>query len=65
MQLACAGKVLIHEGTNYPRFKLLLELTTLVRKIQVLRDALGIVHIVQRAAAVLRRSIPCNSGKRR
>src|SRR6202030_1485127 len=51
------GKILVDERAHHARFKLLLEVDHVVRKIQVLRDALGIVDVVERAAAVLRRSV--------
>ncbi len=52
-----SGKILIHEGANHARFKLLLEVNNVMRKIQMLRHALGVVDVVKRAAAMLRRSV--------
>ncbi len=51
------GKILIHERANHARFKLLLEVNNVMRKIQMLRHALRIVNVVKRAAAMLHRPI--------
>ncbi len=52
-----SGKVLLDERTDDAILKLLLKVDDVVRKIEVLRDAFRIVHIVKRAATVLRRSV--------
>ena len=44
-------------------FKLFFEIDDVVREIQMLRDALGVVDVVERAAAVLRRSIALQFGQ--
>jgi len=50
---SAAAEVIVHEGANDAIFKLALEIHDIVRKIQVLRDALGVVDIVEGAAAML------------
>src|SRR5260370_25118589 len=51
------GKILVHEGAHHARFKLLLEIYPVLRKIQVPCHAFGIVDVVERAATVLRRPV--------
>jgi len=48
-----AAQIVFHEGTNDAFFELRFEIDDVMREIQVLRDALGVVYIVERAAAVL------------
>ncbi len=57
------GEILIDEGAHHARFKLLLEVHHVVRKIQVLRHALSIVDVVERAAAMLRRPVALQLGQ--
>src|SRR5258708_5987968 len=49
---SAAGEILVHEGTHNARLELLLEVHHVVWKIQVLRYGLGVVDVVERAAAV-------------
>ena len=57
------SKILIHEGANNAFFKLFLEIHDVVRKIEMLRDALRVVDIVERAAAMLRRAVALQFGE--
>jgi hypothetical protein len=52
-----AGKILLDEGTHDAGFELFFEVDDIVRKIQMLGYALGVVNVVERAAAVLRGAI--------
>ena len=49
-----AGQILIHERAHDALFKMRLEVDHVVRKIQMLRDTLGVIDVVQRAATMLR-----------
>ncbi len=51
-----AGQILVHERANDPGFELLFEIDDIMGKIQVLRHALGVIDIVNGAAAMLRRA---------
>src|SRR5262245_20250923 len=48
------AEIVVYEGSDDALFKLLLEVDDVVREIQMLRDALGVVDIVEGAATVLR-----------
>src|SRR2546430_1272567 len=48
-----AAEVVVHEGADDAVFKLALEIHDVMRKIQVLRDALRVVDIVEGTATVL------------
>ena len=58
-----AGEVLLDEGANDARFELLFEIDDVVRKIQMLGHALGVVHVVERAAAMLSGAVGLQFGK--
>jgi len=51
-----AGEILIDEGPDDARFKLVFEIHDVVREIEMLRDALGVVDVVDGTAAVLCRA---------
>jgi hypothetical protein len=50
---SASAKIVLDEGAHNASFKLVFEVYDVVRKIKMLRDAFGVVHIVQRAAAML------------
>ena len=58
-----AGKILFDERAHDAGFELFLEIDDVVRKIQMLGDALGVVDIVKGAAAVLRGAIALEFGE--
>src|SRR5579859_7852306 len=58
-----AGEILLDERAHHARFKFLLEINYIVRKLQVLRDTLRVVHVVQRATAVLRGAVALQFGE--
>ena len=58
-----AGEILIDERAHDALLELLLEVHDVMRKIQVLRDALGVVDIVERAAAVLLGTVALEFGE--
>jgi hypothetical protein len=58
-----ASEILINERPHDALFKLFLEVDDVMRKIQVLRYALGVIHIIEGAAAVLRRAFALQFGK--
>ena len=53
---SAAGKILIDEGADDFGFELVFEIDHVVRKIEMLSDALGVVYVVDGAAAVLCRA---------
>jgi hypothetical protein len=58
-----AGEVLVHERAHHARLELLLEIHNVVREIQVLRYGLGVIHVIKRAAAVLRGAVGLKFGE--
>jgi len=48
-----AGEILAHKRTHDASLELLLEIHNVVGKIQVLRYGFGVIHVIERAAAVL------------
>ena len=58
-----AGEILVDERTDDARFKLLLEVHDVMREVQVPRDALGVIDVVQGAAAMLRRPVALQFGQ--
>jgi hypothetical protein len=58
-----AGEILIHEGTHHAGLELFLEVHDIMRKIQMTRDVLGVVHIVERTATVLRGAVSLKFGE--
>src|SRR5262249_9806861 len=48
-----AAQIVADEGADDALFKLLLEIDDIMRKVQVLRDAPGVIDVVEGAAAVL------------
>jgi hypothetical protein len=52
-----AGEILVDERTDNTLLELFLKVDHIVRKVQVLRHALGVVYVVEGAAAVLRGTI--------
>ena len=57
------GKILLDKGAHHALLELLFEIDDVVRKIQVLRHALGVVHVVERAAAMLRGAVALQFGQ--
>jgi len=57
------GEVLVDERTHDARLELLLEVHHVMRKIQMLRHGFGVVHVVERAAAMLRGAIALKFGE--
>ena len=58
---SASAEIVLHERAHDAIFKLMLEVYDVVGKVKMLRDALGVVDIVERAAAMLRRAL---SGER-
>src|SRR6267143_3826199 len=58
-----SGEVLVDEGADDAGLELFLEVHDVVRKIQVLRYGFGVVHVVERAAAVLRGAVALKFGE--
>ena len=50
---SAAGKILIDEGADDAGFELVFEIHDVVREVEMLGDALGVVDVVDGAAAVL------------
>jgi len=44
---SAAAEVILHKGTDDTLFELVLEIDDIVRKVEMLRDALGVVHVVE------------------
>src|SRR6476646_3238785 len=47
------GEILVHEWAHDALLELLLEIHDVVRKVEVLGDTLGVVDVIERAAAML------------
>src|SRR5262249_23047628 len=60
---SAAGEVLIHERPDDARLELFLEIHDVMRKIQVTRDGLGVIDVVERAAAMLRWPVALQLGQ--
>jgi len=60
---SAAGKILFNEGAHDAGFELFFKVDDVVWKIQVLRDALGVVDVVEGAATVLRGAIALEFGE--
>jgi hypothetical protein len=58
-----SGEVLIDEGADDASLELFLEVHDVMRKFQVLRYGLGVIHVIERAAAVLRGAVALKLGK--
>src|SRR5882724_2410199 len=58
-----AGEILLDERTHYTGLELFLEVDDVVREIQMLRDTLGVVDVVERAAAMLRGAVALKFGE--
>jgi hypothetical protein len=54
---SASAKIVVHKGADDAIFKLMFEVDDVVGKIEMLRDALGVIDIIKRAAAVLHRAI--------
>src|SRR5258708_30001472 len=54
---SASAEIVLHERAHNAIFKVLLKVYDVVGKVKMLRDALGVVDIVQRAAAMLRRAV--------
>src|SRR6266446_2946664 len=48
-----ASKIVVHEGADHARLELFFEVHNVMREIEVLGDALRVVDVFERAAAVL------------
>ncbi len=53
-----SSKILFDERTHDALLELVFEVHNVVGEIQVLRDTLGVVNVIERTAAMLRRAIP-------
>jgi hypothetical protein len=58
-----AGKILVDKRTHDTNLELLLEIHDVMREIQVLSHGFGVIHVVERAAAVLRGAIALQFGE--
>jgi hypothetical protein len=54
---------LFDEGTHDALLELILKIHHVVREVQVLRDTLGVVDVIERAAAVLRGTFTLKFGE--
>src|ERR1700722_4644859 len=58
-----AGEILVDERADDARLKLVFEIHDVVGEVEVLGDALGVVDVVDGAAAVMWRACGLDSGK--
>src|SRR5262249_42771036 len=54
---SAAAEIVVHKGADDALFKLVFEVHHVVRKVEMLGDALGVVNVIERAAAVLRAEV--------
>jgi hypothetical protein len=54
---SAAAKIVVHKGADDALFKLVFEVHDVVRKVEMLGDAFGVVDVIERAAAVLRAEV--------
>src|SRR5258706_7394732 len=58
-----AGEILVHKRTHNARLELFLEVHHVMREIQVLRYGLGVIYVIERAAAMLRGAVALKFGE--